>query len=138
VWSSSFCSFLQSPVTSFLLGLDILLSSAFSNTLCSSLSVKDEVTQPHITGKDLILRTQFLIPFLSAIKEILSRITSCHMHIKAPHWMLFIWRPGSAFCDYETIRVYIVILSGSLVTASSGCGWQRRPPDMEGSCEYIE
>jgi hypothetical protein len=22
--------------------------------------------------------------------------------------------------------------------ASSGCGWRRRPPDTEGSCEYIE
>jgi hypothetical protein len=22
--------------------------------------------------------------------------------------------------------------------ASSGCGWRRRSPDMEGSCEYIE
>jgi hypothetical protein len=22
--------------------------------------------------------------------------------------------------------------------ASSGCGWRRRPPDMEGGCEYIE
>jgi hypothetical protein len=22
--------------------------------------------------------------------------------------------------------------------ASSGCGWRRRPPDMEGSCEYID
>jgi hypothetical protein len=33
------------------------------------------------------------------------------------------------------------MLSGSLSPrhgASSGCGWRRRPPDMEGSCEYIE
>jgi hypothetical protein len=22
--------------------------------------------------------------------------------------------------------------------ASPGCGWRRQPPDMEGSCEYIE
>jgi len=22
--------------------------------------------------------------------------------------------------------------------ASLGCGWKRRPPDVEGSCEYIE
>jgi hypothetical protein len=25
-----------------------------------------------------------------------------------------------------------------MVGASSGCGWRRRPPDVEGSCEYIE
>jgi len=22
--------------------------------------------------------------------------------------------------------------------ASSGCGWRRRPPDMDGSCKYIQ
>jgi len=33
------------------------------------------------------------------------------------------------------------MLSGSLPPrhgASSGCGWRRRPPGMEGNCEYIE
>jgi len=31
-------------------------------------------------------------------------------------------------------------VSGSLSPphgASSGCGWRKRPPDTEGSCEYI-
>jgi hypothetical protein len=27
---------------------------------------------------------------------------------------------------------------GESLGASSGDGWRRRPPDMEGSCEYIE
>jgi hypothetical protein len=39
IWSSSLCSFLQSPVISSLFGPNILLSTLFSNTLslCSSL-----------------------------------------------------------------------------------------------------
>jgi hypothetical protein len=41
--------------------------------------------------------------------------------------------------------LYVTILPCILVTRqspwhaeSSGCGWRRRPPDMEGSCEYTE
>jgi hypothetical protein len=45
--SSSLCSFLQPPITSSLLGQNILLSTLFSNTLnlCSSLNVRDKVIQ---------------------------------------------------------------------------------------------
>jgi hypothetical protein len=44
--SSSLCSFLQPPVTSSLLGPNILLSTLFSNALnlCSSLNVRDKVS----------------------------------------------------------------------------------------------
>jgi hypothetical protein len=52
--SSSLCSLLHSPVTSSLLGPNILLSTLFSNTLslCSSLSVRDQVSHPYkTTGK---------------------------------------------------------------------------------------
>jgi hypothetical protein len=52
--SSSLCSLLHSPVASFLLGPNILLSTLFSNTLslCSSLSVRDHVSHPYkTTGK---------------------------------------------------------------------------------------
>jgi hypothetical protein len=43
--SSSFCSFLQHSITSFLFGTNILLSALFPNTLtlCVSLNVRDEV-----------------------------------------------------------------------------------------------
>jgi len=46
--SSSLCSLLQFRVTSSLLGPDIFLGTLFSNTLriCSSLTVKDEVSHP--------------------------------------------------------------------------------------------
>jgi len=52
--SSSLCSFLHSPVTSYLLGPNILLNTLFSNTfsLCLSLNVSDQVSHPYqTTGK---------------------------------------------------------------------------------------
>jgi hypothetical protein len=54
LWSISLCSFLQPPVTSFLLGPNIFPSILFSNTLnlCSSRNVRDHVSRPYkITGK---------------------------------------------------------------------------------------
>ena len=47
--SSSLCSFLHSPVTSSLLGTNILPSTLFSNTLSlrSSLNVTDQVSHPY-------------------------------------------------------------------------------------------
>jgi hypothetical protein len=56
--SSSLCSLLHSPVTSSLLDPNILLSTLFSNTLsiCSSLSVRDQVSHPYKTiGKITVL-----------------------------------------------------------------------------------
>jgi len=49
--SSSLCSLLQPPTTSSLFGTNILLSTLFSDALnlCSSLSVRDQVTQPYKT-----------------------------------------------------------------------------------------
>jgi hypothetical protein len=51
LWSSPLCNFLHSPVTSSLLGPNILLSTLFSNTLslCSSLNVRDQVSHPYET-----------------------------------------------------------------------------------------
>jgi hypothetical protein len=48
LWSSSLCSFLQPPVTSYLFGPNIL-NTLFSNTLslCSSLNVRDQVSHPY-------------------------------------------------------------------------------------------
>jgi hypothetical protein len=53
-FSSSLCSFLHSPITSTLLGPNILLNTLFSNTLNlrSSLNVRDQVSHPYkTTGK---------------------------------------------------------------------------------------
>ena len=56
--SSSLCSFLHSPVTSSLLGLNISISTLFSNTLSlrSSLKVRNQVSHPYkITAKIIFL-----------------------------------------------------------------------------------
>jgi len=55
--SSSLCSFLHSPVTSSLLGPNILLNTLFSNTLslCSSLNVSDQVSHPYKTNDKIIV-----------------------------------------------------------------------------------
>jgi hypothetical protein len=56
--SSSLCSFLHSPITSFLLGPNILLNILFPNTfnLRSSLKVSDQVSHPYkSTGKIILL-----------------------------------------------------------------------------------
>jgi hypothetical protein len=52
------CNFLHSPATSSLLGPNILLRTLFSNTLslCSSLSVRDQVSHPYkTTGRIMVL-----------------------------------------------------------------------------------
>jgi len=57
-FSSSLCSLLHSPVTSSLLGQNILLNTIFSNNLSflSSLNVSDQVSHPYKTiGKIIVL-----------------------------------------------------------------------------------
>ena len=53
----SLCSFLHSPVTSFLLGSNIFLSTLFSNTLslCFSLNVSYQVSHPYQTTRKIIV-----------------------------------------------------------------------------------
>ena len=55
--SSCFCSFIHNPVTSFLLGPNIFLSTLFSNTLnlCFSLNVTDQVSHPYKTKDNIIV-----------------------------------------------------------------------------------
>ena len=70
--SSSLCSFLHSPVTSFLVGPNILLSTLLLNThsLHSSLNMSDQVSHLHkITGKILILCTLLFIFLYSKLED---------------------------------------------------------------------
>jgi hypothetical protein len=56
--SSPLCNFLHSPVLSSLLGQKFLLRTLFSNTisLCSSLSVRDQVSHPYkTTGRIMVV-----------------------------------------------------------------------------------
>jgi hypothetical protein len=57
LWRSSLCSFSQSPLTSYLFGSNIHLSTLFSNTLSlsSSLSIRDQVLQPYRTTGRIIV-----------------------------------------------------------------------------------
>jgi hypothetical protein len=58
LWSTSLCNFLYSPVTSSLLGPNILLRTLFWNTLslCSPLSVREQVSHPYkTTGRIMVL-----------------------------------------------------------------------------------
>ena len=66
--SSSFCRFLHSPVTSSLLGPNILLSTLFSNTLSlrSSLNVSDEVSHPYKTTDKIIFPYILIFVFLES------------------------------------------------------------------------
>lgn len=57
LWSSSLYTFLQSPVTSLILGPNILFSNLFSNALnlCSSPHVRDKVLHPYKQTDKIIL-----------------------------------------------------------------------------------
>ena len=65
-FSSSLCNLLHSPVTSPLLGPNILLNTIFSNTLSflSSLNVSDQVSHPYKTTGKETYSTQYLIQYL--------------------------------------------------------------------------
>jgi hypothetical protein len=56
-WSSSLCSLFHSAGISSYLGPSSFLTTLFSNTisLCSSLSVRDQVSHPYKTGSVIVL-----------------------------------------------------------------------------------
>jgi hypothetical protein len=68
--SSSLCSFLHSPFTSFLLGTNNLLSALFLNTLSlhSSQSVSDQVPSPYKTTVEIIFPYISIFIFLWTAK----------------------------------------------------------------------
>jgi len=70
-FSSSFCSFLHSPVISSLLGPNILLSPLFSNTLGlhSSVSVSDQDSHLYKTTGNIIVLYILIITFLDSKLE---------------------------------------------------------------------
>ena len=70
-FSSSLCNHLHSPITSYLLGPNILLNAMFSNTLSflSSRIVSDQVSHPYkTTGKIIVLYILiFKVPYYDCI-----------------------------------------------------------------------
>ena len=69
--SSSLCSFLNCPVTSSLLGPNILLNALFSNTLSlrSSLNVSHQVSHPYKTTDTTIVLYILIFKFLDGKLE---------------------------------------------------------------------
>ena len=66
-FSSSLCNLLHCPVTSSLLGPNILLNTMFSNTLSflSSRNVSDQVSHPYKTTGKVIVRYILIFKFIS-------------------------------------------------------------------------
>jgi hypothetical protein len=71
LWSSPLCNFRNSPVTSPPLGLNILLSTLFSNTLtlCSSLNVRNQVSHTYKTTDRIMCLYILTFTFLDSRRE---------------------------------------------------------------------
>jgi len=67
-FSSSLCNLLHSPVTSSLLGPNILLNTIFSNTLSflSSRNVNDQVSHPYKTTGNIVILYIWIFKFLDS------------------------------------------------------------------------
>ena len=75
-FSSSLCNLLHSPVTSSLLGPNILLNTMFSNTLSflSSRNVSDQVSHPYKTTGKIIVLFILIFKFLDINKHYFSNL----------------------------------------------------------------
>jgi hypothetical protein len=70
-FSSSLCNLLHVPVTSSLLGPNILLNTIFSNThsFLSSLNISDQVSHPYKTTDEIIVLYILIFKFLDSNLE---------------------------------------------------------------------
>jgi hypothetical protein len=71
LWVSSLRSYIQPPITSYLLGLNIVPSYLFANilSLCSSFNVRDQVSHPYKTIGKIIVLHILILTFLDSRRE---------------------------------------------------------------------
>jgi hypothetical protein len=126
-WSSSLCSFLHSPLTSYLSGPNVPLNTIFSDNLSlrSSLNVSDQVSHPcKTTGKIVILCILNFIYLDSKLEE----KGSCTEWAPAfPDFSLLLF---SSWIELIIIIIiiaskYFVNLSGAVCSAWTKTGCQK-------------
>jgi hypothetical protein len=71
LWSSSLCNFPQPPIVSSVLGPNILLGALFSDivSLCSSLTMREQVSHPYKTTDKIIVLYIWIFTFLNSRPE---------------------------------------------------------------------
>ena len=110
---SSLFSFLQSPVSSSLLGPNILLSTLFTNTLSLrfSLNVSDQVSNPYkTTGKIMVLYIIIFIVFDSKLED---KRFCTDWKQAFPHFNL---RLISAWIEFWSIKIVPKYLNSSTLS----------------------
>jgi len=147
--SFSLCSLLQSPVTFFLSGPNIFLSTVFLNTLslCSPLSVRDQIWHPFkTTGKIIVLYILILCFWVANWKTADSALNgSKHFLISVSSWCLHEWNYDllGYFPNVWTVpalqRIYYLSLYFDFVLLAAlktwPCTWVVRPAFL--NCKNI-
>jgi hypothetical protein len=93
-WSSTLCSFLHPPVTSFFFGPNILFSTLFTNTLSlhSSRNIRDHVSHPYrAIGKTVVLHISHNMKITAT--------TACVHSLQ-----LYLWSWGHTCCWGDVFR----------------------------------
>ena len=121
--SSSLCSFLHSPITSSLLGLNILLSALFSNTLSllSTLKVSDQVSHPYKTTGKIIVLYILIFKFLVSKREDKDSAPNDNKHsLIALMWQVFFaFSFRLVYYKLLTRRTHSTVHTRGVVSASS-------------------
>jgi len=103
---SSLCSLLQSPVTSSLLGPNILLNTMFSNTISflSFCIISDQVSHPYKTIGKIVVLLILISKFLDSNLE--NRRFCTEWKQAFPHLNLLLISSGIEFCFVKVVPKY--------------------------------